>query len=129
MNFTFGREYKLKSKIIIDQIFESNNSVKVYPFVLKYAEATPLTNKHFQIVISAPKRIFRLAVKRNRIKRLCTEAIRINKHELEEFLIEKDKKLGLFLIYTSKEEISVKKLEQKVDKLFKKLIHTIDATK
>lgn len=129
MNFTFGREYKLKSKNIIDQIFESNNVVKEYPFVLKYTEANPITDKSFQIVISAPKRSFRHAVKRNRIKRLCTEAIRINKHQLESFLIEKDKKLGLFLIYTSKEEIPIKKLEQKMNKLFKKLIQKIDATK
>ena len=129
MSSKFGRGYKLKSKIIIDQIFDSGLSVKEYPFVIKYAILNPPGDKTFQIVISAPKRIFKFAVQRNRLKRLCTEAVRSNKSELEDFLNSKKERLGIFLIYTGKEELPILKLEHKIEKLFKKLIIKLDETK
>lgn len=129
MDTKFGRDYKLKSKIIIDQIFDSGLSVKEYPFIIKYAITNPPGDKTFQIVISAPKRIFKFAVKRNRLKRLCTEAVRSNKNELEAFLKLKNERVGIFLIYTGKEELPIVKLEHKIEKLFKKLIIKLDENK
>lgn len=129
MDTKFGRDYKLKSKIIIDQIFDSGLSVKEYPFIIKYAITNPPGDKTFQIVISAPKRIFKFAVHRNRLKRLCTEAVRSNKNELEAFLKLKNERVGIFLIYTGKEELPIVKLEHKIEKLFKKLIIKLDENK
>ena len=122
MNQTLGKEYKLCSQKIIQQIFEEKRSVKQFPFVINYCFAELPTEKLFQIVIAAPKRIFRKAHDRNRIKRLCRETIRKNKYLLEEYLTESKKQIALFFVYTNKEEMEYDVLLKKTESLFKKLI-------
>ena len=80
------------------------------------------SEKLFQIVIAAPKRIFRKAHERNRVKRLCKETIRKNKFILEDYLTENKQQLALFLVYTNKEEMNYEVLFKKTETLFKKLI-------
>lgn len=80
----------------------------------------------FQTVLAAPKRIFRKAHDRNRIKRLMREAIRKNKLPLETFLEERDLCLALFVIYTSREEMHLSILEKKTKKLISELIKKLE---
>ncbi len=122
---SFGKEYKLCSQKLIDSIFEKNQKVKQFPFILSYLEVAIPSVKTFQIVISAPKRIFRKAHERNRIKRLMREAIRKKKVSLENELEKHQKQVALFLIYTSKEELKYELIEQKIEQLFNKLIKEI----
>ncbi len=129
MNQTLGKEYKLCSQKIIQQIFEKKTTVKQFPFVLNYCETELPSEKAFQIVIAAPKRIFRKAHDRNRIKRLCRETIRKNKYILEEYLLPKEKQLALFFVYTNKEEMDYEVLFKKTEQLFKKLITEIEISK
>ena len=122
MDQTLGKEYKLCSQKIIQAIFEEKKTVKQFPFVINYKLTELPSSKSFQLVVSAPKRIFRKAHDRNRIKRLCKETIRKNKYILEEYLIPKDKQLALFFVYTNKEEMEYEVLFKKTEQLFKKLI-------
>ncbi len=122
MDQSLGKEYKLCSQKIIQQIFEAKRSVKQFPFVLNYCFSELPSEKSFQIVIAAPKRIFRKAHDRNRIKRLCRETIRKNKYILEDYLSENKKQLALFFVYTNKEEMDYEVLLKKTETLFKKLI-------
>jgi len=79
----------------------------------------------FQITISAPKRNFKKAHDRNRIKRLLRETIRQNKLILESFLTDKDQTLALFLIYTAREELEFDILQQKTKKILNLIINEI----
>ena len=123
MNQSFGKEYKLCSKKRISEVFESHQKVKVYPFVGHYVainraeESVP-----FQVVLSVPKRNFRKAHDRNRIKRLMREIVRKNKLSLEAFMEERGQYLALVVIYTSKEELSFSLLDKKVKLLISELI-------
>ena len=56
------------------------------------------------------------------MKRICREAVRKNKTELESYLNDHNQQLGIFLLYTGKEEILPAKLEQKTKALFQKII-------
>ena len=124
MDYRFGKDYKLCSKTTIDSIFTEGSQAKQFPFVVKYMQADASQKKAFQIVVSAPKRSFRFAHQRNRIKRITKEAIRLNKNELETYLTSTNKHLALFLIYSSKEEVDVGVLGRKINKLFNlSLIH------
>ena len=49
------------------------------------------------------KKNFKKAVDRNRVKRLMRESYRIQKNELKNMLIQSNKNLALFFIYTGKE--------------------------
>ena len=130
INYTFGKKYSLKSKIEIDRLFESGNKISSYPFTVFLRETeddkgiTP-----FKIVFSAPKRTFRKAVKRNRIKRIMRESIRLNKNKLEEYLITQEIRVNMFLIYSASEELEHSIMTKKTIKLFDKIIKQLDVQK
>lgn len=122
MDYRFGKDYKLCSKTTIEAIFAGGKQAKQFPFIVKYKQMESSQKKPFQVVIAAPKRSFRFAYQRNRIKRVTKEAIRLNKNDLETYLTSTNKQLALFLIYSSKEEVEVGVLGKKINKLFNKII-------
>ena len=122
MDQTLGKEYKLCSQKVIQEIFEVKKVVKQFPLVLNYKLTQVPSEKSFQMVFAAPKRIFRKAHDRNRIKRLCRETVRKNKLILEDFLTEHKTQVALFLVYTNKEELPYEVLLKKTEQLFQKLV-------
>lgn len=79
---TFRKSERLCSRLLIDQLFEpgQSKSIAAYPLRLVYQTATENT----ALLISVPKRHFKHAVDRNRVKRQIREAYRTNKHLLPE---------------------------------------------
>lgn len=126
MDFSLGRSYSLKSKKAIDQLFESGKKINAYPFSLWFNELSSSEIPRFQFVISAPKKKFRTAVQRNRIKRRCREAIRLNKSSFEKTLSHRGKQIQLFLIYIGDDYPERSFLEKKVTTLFNKVIQQLD---
>jgi ribonuclease P protein component len=126
-SFDFGKDYKLCSKIVIDDLFVTGETVKQYPLRLIY-KPNPLHSSlrtSFQIVISVPKKKIRKAHDRNKVKRILRELIRKNKNELELLLTDKQLKLALFLIYSESALLDYTILEKKIKKLFQQLQNTI----
>lgn len=121
MNESFGKEYKLCNKKAMSSIFEEGKTIKSYPFLLRYLPADLKTNARFQMVISVPKRKFRKAVDRNRVKRLIREAVRKNKPLIEAAITNENEQLAFFLIYTSNKEESYQKIKYKIEQLFLRL--------
>lgn len=77
--FTWSKKEKLKSNIRFEQLFNEGKSIKVFPVKLLYCGLSADEDFPFKIGVVAPKRKFKSAVKRNRIKRLLREAYRRNK--------------------------------------------------
>jgi len=121
-NYRLGKGYMLSSKTEIDALFNDGHTFKSYPFIVTCKKASFGENQNFKFVISAPKRIFKHAHQRNRAKRICKEAIRLNKGQLEEQLNSMNIQIALFIVYTAKEEPSFGVLQNKTIKLFKKII-------
>jgi len=125
MDQTFSKKEKLKSKKLIDLLFEQGQSVKAYPLRLVYIQtALPYPDVPIQIGFSVPKRLHKLAVTRNRLKRLQREAYRLNK----ERLYTKGTTFAVLVIYTSKELLTLREIEPAMVKLFKKFREATDAT-
>lgn len=122
---SFGKEYKLCSKIQIDQVFASGSRVSQFPLQALAHSASFPENIPFKVLISVPKKKIKKSVNRNYIKRLLREVIRKNKLNLESFLIENKLQLALCIIYSSQEETNFLELETKINKLFNKLINHV----
>ena len=122
MNERFGKAYKLCSQKTIESLFKEGKLLRLYPFVVYFKEQELPEGQAFQLVFSAPKRVFRLAHERNRIKRLLRESFRKKKLILEEALSNNNKQLALFVIYTAKEELPLEKLLSKTEQLLAKII-------
>lgn len=125
MNEKFGKEYKLCSQKLIGSIFETKQGVKSYPFVLHYKELPLPIDKSFQVVLSVPKRNFKKAHDRNKIKRQMKEIIRKNKSELETLLNDQKQQFGLFLIFTGREELEFNLMTKKILQLLEKLTNEL----
>jgi ribonuclease P protein component len=125
MNNCFGKKYKLCGEKQIQAVFDSKKSVKQYPLVIHYSELPIKTDVPFQITVSAPKRNFKKAHDRNRIKRLLRESIRQNKLILESFLKTNNKQLALFMIYIAREEIPFDVLQKKMKLVLNQIINEI----
>lgn len=126
-NFNFGKSYKLCNHQTIEGLFQFGRSVKKYPLIAKYKLQNAKHSSPLQFAITAPKRNFRNATDRNKIKRLCREAVRKNKRVLESWLDTQDSQLVIFLIFTGKEEMPLEKLERKTKALFEAIIDDIQS--
>ncbi|MEL6916731.1 MAG: ribonuclease P protein component [Bacteroidota bacterium] len=80
MDFSFPKKEKLKSKKTIELLFSEGSSVSAYPLKLIYIQTQLPENVKIQAGVAVPKKSFKSAVKRNRIKRLVRESYRLNKH-------------------------------------------------
>ena len=120
MRLTFGKQEKLKSKKLIEKLFTEGNSVKRFPIRLVYLQTEHTTSFPVQAGFSVPKRNFKKAVNRNRIKRLLREAYRHEKNGLYKDLQEP----YIFMFtFIGKEEPTYFEVQQKIQKvlaLFKK---------
>jgi ribonuclease P protein component len=103
MKNTFGKEEKLKSRKIIEQLFKEGKSVKSSGFTLVYLEQSPSTFYPVQAGFSVPKKHFKKAVDRNRVKRLMREVYRNSKNLLYEKLAVAKRQVVIMFVYNGKE--------------------------
>lgn len=80
MDYSFPKKEKLKSKKLIDQLFAEGRSVSNFPIKLIYLKTELPYDVPIQAGVTVPKKNFKSAVARNRIKRLLRESYRLNKH-------------------------------------------------
>ncbi len=79
MSFKYPKTEKLKSKKLIEKLFEKGKNVSSYPVKLIYLKTSLPEDVKIQAGVAVPKKKFKSAVKRNRIKRLLRESYRLNK--------------------------------------------------
>lgn len=112
--------YKKKERLFIQRemnlLFEKNISFVVYPLRVVYIEKQPVSGAEAAVLISVPKKKFKQAVKRNRIKRLIREAYRLNKQMLLQSLREKRKGLLIGFLFVGNELPDWKAIEAAVVK-------------
>lgn len=111
-SYKFPKEERLCSKKLIEQLFREGSSFNLYPlrFIL-VKQAQPVFILP-QVLISVPKRIFKKAVDRNRLKRQVREAYRLHKHILQISGLSSIQMLGI--LYIAKEKKPFKIIEKKL---------------
>ena len=126
---TLQKPERLRSKKLFDQLFADGQTLANYPVRLVWTEAElPEPNVPVQVAFSVPKRRFKRAVDRNRIKRQLREVYRTNKSELYTVLRDRQKTIALAVLFTGKEGPEFVELEKQLILTLTRLRRKYEAT-
>ncbi len=125
-NLKYPKKEKLKSKIVIDELFTTGKSVSKYPLRMVYVPSENSDNVPLKTGVSVSKRYFKKAVDRNYFKRLLREAYRHNKQMLLDNI---EQPYAIMLFYQSKNRLTYQEINEKMIKLFEKFIEANKAEK
>ena len=125
--FTLKKNERLKSRKIIEELFNDGKRFSISPFRVHY-RVTQNTDQPsvLQAAVSVSSRNFKKAVDRNRIKRQMREAYRLQKLSLHDRLTDKNASIHLFVIYTGKELPTYSIVYDKLGVILKKLEKAVD---
>lgn len=120
---TFSKDERLSSKVLLSELMEKGTSFFVHPFRIKWLSADHPGKHAVQMAVSVPKKRFKKAVDRNRVKRMVREAYRLNKQELYDALDAKGLKGLLLLVYSTNTQPDYSDLESKIKLILQRLIN------
>jgi len=95
---TFRKQERLCSRKTIGELFSNGKSLNCQPFQVIWNFANDTLPAPAQIAISIPKKTFRSAVLRNRIRRKIREAYRRQKQDLYNHLESSGRKIVFMII-------------------------------
>jgi len=111
---TFPKKDKLCGQLRIQQLYQSGKKIVVWPLRMTYAP-----NSTTQVLVWAPKSLFKHAVDRNRLRRQMREAWRLNGKPNQNYL--------LAINYMDKQLQPYHVIEKAITKLVRKLNETSPA--
>lgn len=124
--YTLNKSERLCSKKLIERLFGGGNrSFPTFPIRVVYMSVEPEENTaDVSLLISVPKKRFKHAVKRNRVKRQIREAYRRHKYILLDALqqSEKPRKMVLAFIWLDNKLHPTEEVSYKVKKLLQHIV-------
>lgn len=106
---TLKKAERLSKETLIQELFEKGSYFYFYPFKVLHLPHPDQGSAFNEVLFTVPKRQFKRAVDRNKIKRQLREAYRLNKSEFST-----TKKWLIAYIYTAKTILPSETLQQKV---------------
>ena len=110
----------------ITRLYTQGDAFIAYPVRVVFLIEPKSDTEPANVLISVPKKRFKRAVKRNRLKRLIREAYRLNKQELIEKLEEKHLQIHIAFNYVSDDVLEYAAIEKKMNLALQKLIEKIE---
>lgn len=126
VSFKFPKDERLKSRKDIGLLFRSKQSVFAYPIKVMYRVVDDCDQLElFQSAFTVPKRTFKKAVDRNRLKRRMKESYRLHRNLFKKNCKSQGLCIQMMFIYIGKEDLSFSQVEKGVTKVLAKLQHEL----
>ena len=126
MRNTFRKYERLCNVSLIENLFRKGHTIHFFPLVVKWMiSPVPLEQTPCQVLLIAPKRLFKRATERNRRKRLLKESFRLKKHTLYDFLKERNLQICLSIAYINGQDVTNEQLNNLIETIFDKLMRKI----
>jgi len=126
---SLDKEERICSKKLIDDLFNGggSHSISAYPLraVYLYRKANSQEDSPVSILVSVPKRCFKRAVKRNRVKRQIREAYRRNKLGIREKTTSKNQILALAFLWLDNKLCTSAEVEKKMKNLLERISESL----
>lgn len=124
--FSFEKDERLSRLKIINQLFNSGNSLLLFPLKIHWMEINENFNFPAQVLINTSKKTIKKASNRNLITRKIKEAYRLKKHILYKNLRSLNKTIVLAYIYVGTESAPYKEIEKKIKDSFKLILKELE---
>lgn len=125
-NHSFSKSEHLCGEKRITRLFTQGDAFIAYPLRVVFLIEAKSDVESASILVSVPKKRFKRAVKRNRLKRIMREAYRLNKQAIIDKLEEKQLQLHVAFNYVSDDELDYATIENKMKISLQRLIDKIE---
>lgn len=121
--FTLSKEERICSKKLINELFTGNGrSMTAFPLRAVFMKRTIVDDQpRAAMLVSVPKRYFKHAVDRNRVKRQVREAFRRNKSIITQNLTDDHEAVAMAFVWLTDEKYPSSEVENRMVRLLTRI--------
>lgn len=121
--FTLSKEERICSKKLINELFTGNGrSMTAFPLRVVFMKRTIVDDQpRAAMLVSVPKRYFKHAVDRNRVKRQVREAFRRNKSIITQNLTDDHEAVAMAFVWLTDEKFPSPEVENRMVRLLTRI--------
>lgn len=121
--FTLSKEERICSKKLINELFTGNGrSMTAFPLRVVFMKRTIVDDQpRAAMLVSVPKRYFKHAVDRNRVKRQVREAFRRNKSIITQNLTDDHETVAMAFVWLTNEKFPSSEVENRMVRLLTRI--------
>ena len=121
--FTLSKEERICSKKLINELFTGNGrSMTAFPLRVVFMKRTIVNDQpRAAMLVSVPKRYFKHAVDRNRVKRQVREAFRRNKSIITQNLTDDHDAVAMAFVWLTNEKYPSSEIENRMVRLLTRI--------
>ena len=120
--FQFTKREKLCNRTEIQNLFTKGQSFLVYPFSVRYTIKYNTISPKVKVLLLSPKRYQKLAVSRNRVKRLIRETYRLSKDSIIKFAKQEACDINISISLVSKDIPTYYLVDESMKKILNRII-------